>query len=121
MRRAFLAGLMAFALASCATEGASGVSRQFTGVWDWHFETSSFTSNTGQGPYWLVAEGNTQEQLSAPLREAGGPWGRVAIVVEGTLSGSGRYGHMGAYARELHVTRVIEARLISAERQPSGS
>jgi hypothetical protein len=120
MRRAFLAGLLGLALAACAS-APSGPQR-YSGTWEWHFETSAFTTDDGQGPWWLHAEGSTWDQINAPLtRSGGGPWGRVHLVVEGELSAPGRYGHMGAYERELRVTRVIEATLISASDPPSGS
>lgn len=120
MRRAFLAGLLAMSLSACTTppEGP----QTFTGEWDWHFETSAFRSADGRGPWWLAAEGSAWDQLVAPIqRSGGGPWGRVALTIEGELSAPGQYGHMGAYERQLRVTRVIEARLISASRPPSGS
>jgi hypothetical protein len=115
MVRMFFLGVLALTLAACAGPSATGLQR-FSGTWDWHFETSAFTTDAGEGPYWLAAEGETWEQLNAPLREAGrGPWGRVHLVVEGRLGPPGRYGHLGAYERELHVMRVIEARLLSAQ------
>jgi hypothetical protein len=110
MRRAFLAALLGLALSACATPAAP---QRYSGTWDWHFETSSFTTDDGRGPWWLHAEGAAWEQLNAPLRAGGGPWGRVHLVVEGHLSAPGHYGHMAAYEREFRVTRVIEARLIS--------
>ena len=123
MKRAFLAGLMALALSACVN--AAPGPDTFTGVWNWGFETSSFTTTRGAGPYWLVATGDTQQQLTAPLHPAGSPWGspwgRVAIVVEGTLSPPGHYGQMGAYSRQLTVTRVIDAQLLAVSPQPSGS
>lgn len=119
MRRAFLAGLIALALSACATNTSP---RSFTGVWEWGFETSSFVGTRGEGPYWLVAEGANWEALQAPIRSSGGgPWGRVAVVIEGDLSPPGQYGHLGAYERQLRVTRVIESRLISASSPPQGS
>jgi hypothetical protein len=121
MRRTFVAGLLGIALAACATESQTTAQRYY-GVWDWHFETSAFTTDGGEGPYWLVAEGAAWEQINAPLQQVGrGPWGRVHLIVEGYLGPRGRHGHLGAYAHELHVTRVIEARLISADGQPSGN
>src|SRR5262245_51217703 len=93
MRRAFIGGLVALALAGCASAPET---RRFTGIWEWQQETSTFTTDMGAGPYWLVAEGPSWDQLNAPIRAAGrGPYGRVAIVVEGTLSADGRYGHLG--------------------------
>jgi len=117
MRRAFLGGLLALPLVACATDSNSGP-RAFTGVWQWSFETSAFTTTHGEGPYWLVAEGANWEALVAPLRASGGPWGRVAVVIEGNLSPVGQYGHLGAYSRQLRVTRVIEARLLSSLAAP---
>ena len=120
MRRAILFGLLAFAFTGCASAPA-GPGR-FTGVWQWGFETSSFTTTLGEGPYWLFAEGDMHQALTAPLREAGGsPWGRVAIVVEGDLSPPGHYGQLGAYRRQLRVTRGIEARLMTVSARRSGN
>lgn len=119
MRRAFLVGLLGLALAACTTTPAS---QRYSGTWDWHFETSSFTTDDGRGPYWLVAEGAAWDQINAPLRNSGrGPYGRVHLVVEGELSAPGRHGHMGAYTHELRVTRVLETRLIEADGPQSGS
>ena len=105
MRRAFLTGLLA--LAACAST-APAAPHRYSGSWDFHFETSSFVTDEGEGPYWLSGEGEVWPQLTAPLQASGGPWGQVHIVIEGELSEPGHYGHMGAYERELRVTRVIE-------------
>ncbi|GAM99263.1 hypothetical protein U91I_02909 [alpha proteobacterium U9-1i] len=119
MRRAFLTGLLAVSLAACASTSAAP--QRYSGVWDWHFETSSFRTDEGRGPYWLSGEGAVWDQLNAPLQARGqGPWGRLRIVVEGELSEPGRYGHLGAYERELRVTRVISSE-IATERAPTGS
>jgi hypothetical protein len=118
MKRAFMAGLLGLALAACTSTSAT---QRYSGTWEWHFETNAFVTDSGEGPYWLVGEGSTWEQLGAPFQQTGHPWGRQHIIVEGWLSEPGRYGHLGAYERELHVTRVIETRLISASDQPSGS
>lgn len=118
MRRIFLAGLLA--LTACAS-ATSATPPRYSGTWDFHFETSAFVSDTGDGPYWLAADGDTWPQLTAPLSETGGPWGSVHVVVEGDLSAPGHYGHLGAYEHALRVTRVIEARLISAFDPPSNN
>ncbi|MEJ0060987.1 MAG: hypothetical protein WDM79_16020 [Terricaulis sp.] len=120
MRRAFLALLLTTALSACASRAAGA--QTYSGTWDWSFETSSFVTDEGRGPWWLSAEGSSWDQLVAPLqRSGGGPWGRVHVTVEATISEPGHYGHLGAYEREIRVTRVIESRLISASRPPSGS
>jgi len=116
MRRLFLIGLLV--LAACATS-AHVPPQQYSGTLDWGFETSSFRTDDGQGPYWLSSS-TVWDQVVAPLRASGhGSWGRVHLVVEGVLSPAGAYGQMGAYPHELNVTRVIESRLVMAE--PSGS
>lgn len=116
MRRLFLIGLLA--LAACSTT-PHPQRQQYSGTLDWGFETSSFRTDTGDGPYWLSSD-TVWDQVVAPLRASGhGPWGRVHLVVEGELSPAGAYGQMGAYAHELKVTRVIESRLVMSE--PSGS
>lgn len=118
MRRAFLLALLGLA-AACATAPAQ---ERYSGTWEWRFETSAFTTDDGRGPYWLVADGAAWEQINAPLRASGrGPYGRVHLVAEAEVGPPGRHGHMGAYTNEFRVTRVIEARLISADGPPSGS
>lgn len=119
MRRVFLAGLLALSLAACASTSAAP--QRYSGVWDFQFETSAFRTDEGRGPYWLSGDGAAWEQLNAPLQARGqGPYGRLRVVVEGELSAPGRYGHLGAYERELRVTRVISSE-IYAERAPTGS
>lgn len=119
MRRLLLAGMLGLLLTACVTPGAA---QRYSGTWDWHFETSAFTTDDGRGPYWLAAEGAVWDEINAPLRTSGsGPYGRVHLVVEGVLSAPGRYGHLGAYERELRVTRVIAAQLNPASVPPSGS
>ena len=111
MRRAFLALLLASALAACASAPAGPA--RYSGNWEFHFETSAFVSDAGEGPYWLVGDGDNWPLLTAPFTQEGRPWGQAHIVVEGELSPEGQYGHLGAYKRELRVTRVIESTLIS--------
>lgn len=134
LRRSFV--LLPVALAACAAtthgDGKAGKSKEkaaepaseptrtstpsgaqrFKGTFDFHFETSSFMSEDGQGPYWLSGEGDVWPQLTAPFRSTGRPWGELAVEIEGELSAPGRYGHMGAYTRELRVTRVLSTTLI---------
>lgn len=117
MKRLFLIGLLA--LAACATTPRVEAQR-YSGTLNWGFETSSFTTDAGEGPYWLSSD-TVWDQVVAPLRTANrhNPWGRVHVVVEGELSPAGAYGQLGGYAHELKVTRVIESTLVMT--QPSGS
>jgi hypothetical protein len=121
VRRAVLAGLLALCLCACAGKAAQA-DNVYSGEWDWHFETSSFVTDDGAGPWWLSADGAVWNDVTAPLQHSGaGPWGRVRLTVEAELSAPGRYGHMGAYEREIRVTRVISAELIEASKPPSGN
>jgi hypothetical protein len=121
MRRALLAGLAGLGLAACVSKSAPA-SNVYSGELDWHFETSSFVTNDGRGPWWLSADGAVWSDVVAPIqRGGGGPWGQVRLTVEAELSAPGRYGHMGAYEREIRVTRVISSELISSAHPPSGS
>lgn len=113
MRSFLLIGLVA--LAACVSSAPSAP-RRFSGAWDFHFETSAFVSDAGEGPYWLAGDGDVWPQLTAPFAPTGNPWGAAHVIVEGELSAPGQYGHLGAYERELRVTRVIESRLISSPR-----
>jgi len=114
MRRRLLFALIGLVLAACASAARVRAER-FEGDWSGHFETSSFTTDDGRGPWWLSGDGAVWDALNAPLARAGrGPWGRLHIVVEAELSPPGAFGHLGVYERELRVTRVIEARLIDA-------
>lgn len=114
MRRAFLLALLSFALGACALP-ASAYTQRFSGTFDWGFETSSLHPDRGGGPYWVSFEGDALERIAAPLGQTDrGTWGRFHLVVEGRLSPEGHYGHMGAYRRELHVTRVIESRVLAS-------
>lgn len=112
-RRALL--IAALGVSACAANPVSGV-RRYAGRWDFHFETSSFVTSDGEGPWWLSGEGDAWPALTAPFGEAGSPWGVLDIVVEGELSAPGQYGHLGAYDRELRITRVISTRLVQAHR-----
>lgn len=117
LRREFITGLGVLA-AGCASSSGEPTA-VYSGEWEWRFETSSFAPTDRRGPWWLAGEGDVWDQLSAPIMQAGnGPWGRVRLVIEGELSAPGRYGHLGAYERELRVTRVIQAELIEAYSQP---
>lgn len=113
MNRRALFFALPLGLVACAGEAMERPPRprRFSGTWDFHFETSAFVTEAGEGPYWLAADGETWGALTAPFTEVGSPWGELEIEVEGLLSPPGQYGHLAAYERELRVTRVISSRL----------
>lgn len=111
--RIALASLLMLALSACATSPAT---HRYAGVYVYGFEIEAFYSYDGGDPYWVSAEPAAHEALQAPIPHPVDPQAgaRVVVEVQGVLSQPGRYGHLGAYSRELHVTRVISARLESA-------
>ncbi len=107
--RVVFASLLLLALSACATTGG----RSYSGVYVYGFETEAFYSYEGGDPYWVSADADAYTALQAPIPQAVDPQAgaRVIVVVQGVLSPPGLYGHLGAYTRELHVTRVVSARL----------
>jgi len=116
MRRfSLVVGMLA--LVGCATPASV---QRYTGDLVWSFETSAFTTDDGQGPWWLAGEGEAWRAVVAPLaRGQRSPWGRLHLVIEGQLSPPGHYGQLGAYQRQLRVVRVIASSLAPAT--PQGS
>lgn len=106
--RLALASLLMFALSACATTSA----QNYSGVYVTAFETEAFYSYDGGDPYWVSADPAVHAALQAPIPRPIDPQtgARVVVEVQGVLSPPGRYGGLGAYTRELHVTRVISAR-----------
>lgn len=103
-----LAALVALTLASCATPETGP--QRWSGRYEWSFETSSFVADGGRENWWVAADNpEAGAALNAAVATPGSPWGSARITVEGSISAPGHYGHLGAYQRELHVTRVISA------------
>src|SRR5512147_2928547 len=108
--RVALASLLMLALNACATGPAP---HRYAGVYVYGFEIEAFYSYDGGDPSWVSAEPTAHEALQAPIPHPLDPQtgARVVVEVEGVLSQPGLYGHAAAYTRELHVTRVLSARL----------
>jgi hypothetical protein len=101
-------------LAAC-TSSAPGTER-FTGLYADGFEMQAFTAD-GRGETWWA---HLEPDARAAIDAAKGPGPRVPFgfriraEVEGRLSEPGHYGHLGAYPRQLTITRVISAKLAPA-------
>lgn len=109
---AAVAAALAVAAACADRSEEPGV---FEGYYYTGFETSNFVpgrSCDDRGPrYWLVSD--PEARFNEALREAG--WEPLAfqafwVRFEGELSEPGRYGHLGAYEREVRVTKLLELR-----------
>lgn len=121
IRLAALVGALSLVVPGC---GGGTASRVFEGYYFTGFETSNFVPGehcTSPEPtYWLVAERDSG--LHEALERAG--WNPAAfqaffVRFEGELSEPGRYGHLGAYGREVSVRKVLEVRL-APECAPGG-
>jgi hypothetical protein len=76
----------------------------FRGVYELGFEASVFRPAGSECRYFL--SGNVASIRDELAKR--GPYARafVELVVDGELSGTGCYGHMGAFSRRLEVTKV---------------
>ena len=93
----------------------------FEGLYLQGFEVSAFApcgkgSPDSETGYWLTGSGDFNERYNA-LATTRGPNAFGPVVhtkFTGTLSAEGRYGHLGAYKREVAVTKVTEMSIRSA-------
>ena len=99
-----------FALAACKLQGASS---RYTGLYQDSFETQAFTAEGTAEAWWVTFEPEAQTTMMAAKQRnpESPPFGfRLAVEFEGRLSAPGHYGHLGAYPRQLTVTRVISVK-----------
>lgn len=102
------AAVLAWLPIDFATRALVGTTHTFRGLYVVSFEVSSFVPCGGGVPgygrgYWLeFAEDSAWEKY----REVG--TGVVYVEFEGTVSGSGNYGHLGLYIRRITATNVLE-------------
>ena len=105
MTRRFIALGTATILSVCCVVSASSSSAQGTprgdtyyGQYSFGFEKSEFIPSGRHERWWLSGNiGDIEQRAISP----------VFVSVEGQLSEPGRYGHLGAYSRELIVKRVL--------------
>ncbi len=109
--------------AACGGDGGEG-RETFAGTYYTAFETSNFVPGEPCRPagptYWLIPEPDSGFQEA--LQAAG--WQPVApqafyVRFEGELSAPGRYGHLGAYEREVRVRKTLEVRAAPECMEPS--
>ena len=82
----------------------------FSGYYSKGFERSDFRP-IGSKEVWWITQDPAMKGLQLPLPVAG----CVYLVVRGTLTSRGSYGHLGVYHRELAAQVVMEARTPSPE------
>lgn len=79
----------------------------FEGLYPWGFEESVFAPCGRDEGWWVVDDAELVERYRDVATDE---YERVYAPVEGRLSHSGSYGHLGAYPRQLAVDRVLELR-----------
>jgi hypothetical protein len=80
----------------------------FHGHYTFAFEASAFRPCGADASWWVSGDLDPVFAFFGPLPP--GEAARAFVRWHGELSGKGRYGHLGAYERELTVTEVIEVR-----------
>lgn len=107
--RMVIAAVMTLGALGCAAPKDGGASAQtYSGLYRQGFEQSDFFPDTGGGPWWFTYEGDLWSQIEPFARGQGrGVAAVVRLEVEGEVSAPGRYGHVGAYERELIASRIV--------------
>jgi hypothetical protein len=123
MNRKLLFLILTTALLACTIFGVEmgSTNDTFEGYYASGFEVSSFVpceaaGEAGYGAgYWLTGTPDFYDTYSRLVTESGHDpvtgYFPVYTVFEGTLSPEGHYGHLGAYTREVTVTKLIEMSL----------
>ncbi len=106
-------GLLAAALLLAVSCASAPRERTFVGTYLDSFEMMAFQECGRSERWWVRAEPDALRalQTAAPPRANPNDGFWVSAEVAGELSEQGRYGHLSQYPRELHITRVIDARV----------
>jgi hypothetical protein len=103
MRQLLLA--LPLLIGGCAKTITDPAAVVYEGFYTWGFEVNAFQP-CGSEESWWVTEGD----LSARHREIAQDYQPVFVVLAGEAGPPGKYGHMGAYSREIAVKEVLEMR-----------
>lgn len=108
IRAAFFVAVSVLVLSGCESTAPWPESGVYAGYYHrWDREVSDFKPAGTTERWWLSATGAQAEAI----RAKGVP---LYLVVRGSLSKVGHYGHFGRYSREIVVTEVLEARRLGA-------
>ena len=81
----------------------------WTGVYTREYERIEFKADK-QSEIWWVDLNKSRVLLKLLDSKDGAPfWGSVRVTLSGSITGPGRYGHLGAYNRELAVSKARKA------------
>lgn len=111
MRRIGTALALALGLAGCAGVSTGPGETELRGHYSWGFEVSSFQPCGAEESWWVAADaGLGQRYLEITTRQ----YDRVYVELRGEVGPEGKFGHLGAYPRELNVREVVEVRAAGA-------
>jgi hypothetical protein len=105
----FRTGALFVLLASCSRSPDWPPSGVYSGYYTFGFEVSSFVPTNTKETWWLSGASPCRS-LSDAARGKSGENPVIYLEIRGTLSRKGRYGHLGAYPRELNVQKVLTCR-----------
>ena len=94
-------------LAACVSDPTGLAEEQFAGYYSHGFEVDAFRP-CGSDEKWWVTEGTELRSRYAALSPK--QYEEVYVEIRGHAGPVGKYGHLGAYARELAVGEVIAIR-----------
>ena len=104
MRRWSIPFMPLVLLAACVSDTTGLAEEQFAGYYSQGFEVDAFRP-CGSEERWWVTEGTELRSRYAAL--APKQYEEVYVEIRGHAGPSGRYGHLGAYSRELAAGEVI--------------
>lgn len=110
--RLSIGGLLVACATSAYCDSYSSENSRYSGCYLIGFETSAFTPTGTKESWWVEWEADTTLLSRALPRTEGNFRGvqSVFVVVRGSVSARGKYGHMGGSARQIVVSEVISAR-----------
>jgi hypothetical protein len=90
--------------AACVSDATGLADERFAGYYSQGFEADAFRP-CGSEERWWVTEGTELRARYAALSPE--PYEEVYVEVRGHAGPTGKYGHLGAYTRELATREVI--------------
>lgn len=108
----FLLPLTLLAATGCVSTIGGPDTRRLIGFYTWGFEVSAFQECGSDESWWVGADaglGQRHRELQT------GQYQPIYVVIDGEVSVRGQFGHLGAYDRQIDVSRVVEARQVRQE------
>jgi hypothetical protein len=89
----------------------------YSGYFAYGFELS-YLLPEGKKEKWWLSGATPCPEIQTQFPPSGPDTPILFVVVRGSLSGKGTYGHLGKYSRELMATEVVSCREIRSNEHP---